>query len=284
MFARVDELDVAALHELAAGAAWRRPSQLFLRNQALAEIQRVQGVAGGAPAGRFWGTISAEGPRFGSFFGTTRVVCIGPGDADDGASLRRIAVGPERGFRIVIGPREPTTGFLDSVRSRLQITMERSQPFLIADDRSTLGQGIAARPGAVGDVDWLVEASIHLNEEDLEIPARSVDRALLEQRVRERIQQGSTWIVERNGRAACKLEIGNDGPAGALIEGVYTALSFRGQGLARRLCAEVANRILHTRCRVGLHVGRENEAAQRAYRAAGFREVEDLVLALVNWI
>lgn len=284
MFAQTQLFGADDLRQVLERGLWSSASQLFLKNQAHAEIERVEGRSRArAPAGRFWGLMTADGPSFGGFFGGTRVLCLGPGSREDGASLRRVAVGAERGFRIVIGSRDPVQGFLDALGDRVEVEMKRSQPFLAVGDVGALGEGTVVRPGSAADIAWLTHASIRLNEEDLGISPRSVDKGLLERRIRERIQQASTWIVEREGRAVCKLEIGNDGPAGSLIEGVYTEDAVRGHGLARRLCAEIARRQLQHRPWVGLHVGRENDFAMRAYLAAGFVEIEDLTLALIHW-
>ncbi|MCA8968765.1 MAG: GNAT family N-acetyltransferase [Planctomycetes bacterium] len=283
MFARVVEFDTDHLRCLLATEAWQAASQLFLCNQAHSEIARVMSASPENPAGRFWGVLTADGPTVCGFFGQSRVACIAPGSAREAASLRKVALGPEQGFRIVIGPHAVALGFLDSIRDRVTVDLERSQAFLAIEDRRCLGPGIDSRPADARDVEWLVEASITLNEEDLGVPRRSVDRVLLERRVRERASRGTSWIVDVDGKPACKLEIGSDGPAGALIEGVFTTASYRGQGLARRLVADVAGRLLRTRRRVGLHVGRDNAAARVAYEAAGLREVDNLLLALVHW-
>lgn len=284
MFSQVRQFGSDDLEQVLEAKLWHAPSQLFLRNQASVEVERVRSAIMRAPSGRFWGSMTREGPDFGAFFGVTRVACLGPGTREHGAKLRRVTLGAERGFRILIGSSQPALGLLEALGDRIQIEMQRSQPFLVVEDAAALGEGIEIRPGLERDLAWLMDASVRLNEEDLGIPARSVDRRVLERRVRDRIRQASTWIVEDAGKAVCKLEIGNDGPAGSLIEGVFTEEAVRGRGFARKLCAEVARRQLQRRCRVGLHVSRANDRAFRAYRAAGFREVEDLVLALIAWV
>lgn len=283
MFARAMELDTRHLSQLIAEAAWQRPAQIFIANQAHAEITRVDRGDGEVPAGRFWARMTADGPTFTAWFGNNRVACIGPGNAEHAAALRRVALGSERGFRIMIGPREETQSFLAAIRDRVRVDFERSQAFLVVEDARLLGSGLHARTATPADVEWLVDASLSLNEEDLHLARHKVDRTLLTRRVYERSMAGASWIADEDGHPVCKLEVGSTGPAGALIEGVYTEAAHRGRGLARRLVATVAAELLATSKKVGLHVGRDNVAARAAYHAAGFREVDDLWIALLNW-
>ncbi|MDP6423198.1 MAG: GNAT family N-acetyltransferase [Planctomycetota bacterium] len=258
----------------------RHPSQLFLYNQLAVEHDRLT-RGSGDPSGRFYGCRDADGLDCIAFFSSTRSLVLGPGSAESGTAFRRIALGKERGFRILIGPPEPTTALLEGLGSKARIDLDRSQPFLCTE--APLVEPIEARLATLQDTAWLVRASLQLNEEDLLISAKTVDLELLRTRIEQRIGESRTWLVDAGGRPAAKLEIGNEGPAGALIEGVFTEPSHRSTGLARRLVAEVSRRLLQESPRVGLHVGRSNEPAIRAYRAAGFVEVADLRLALLLW-
>jgi len=149
--------------------------------------------------------------------------------------------------------------------------------------RQATGPEVPFRAAGESDIEWLTEASLQLNEEDLGIPAHTVDQRRLRSRIEQRLGEGCTFIVDSGGRPASKLEVGSEGPAGALIEGVFTEPRFRGCGLARGLVAAVSRRLLARWPRVGLHVGRGNIPALRAYHASGFEEVADLRLSLIAW-
>ena len=299
------------------------PSQMFLRNQLGFEIERLETPGRRDPTGRFYGVFGTDGIELLAFFGETRVLCLGPGKPDAALALEELAQGRERGFRILIGPRSPASAILGALRGRVRVDLDRSQPFLAmskvdvaaagsdSSDTAALGSSASAdradtraageagasravessrvaglsraRLGELSDIEWLCAASMQLNEEDLGIAPRSVDRKLLEQRVRERIHQERTWVVDVDRRPVCKLEVGCQGPAGALIEGVYTSVEHRGKGLATELVRTVGRHLLHRYPWVGLHVGRDNTPAVRAYLAAGLREVADLELALIAW-
>ncbi len=284
---RVAELSVDQLVDLAESAPLGRPAHLYLRNKMLAEIERIERGARRA-AGRFYAVFTAGGPQMIAFFSSVRVLVLGPasdapGAAASAAALRSLATRTERGFRIVIGPDAAVSAFLDALPAKVRIDLSRSQPFLRVARADKLGSGRPARIATPYDSQWLLHASLMLNEEDLAIPAASVDRGLLRARVDERIAAGCTWITEVHGKPAAKLDVGDEGPAGALIEGVYTEPKLRGGGLARGLVAEVSRGLLDRWPCVGLHVSRANTPAVRAYLAAGFEEVENLRLALVSW-
>jgi GNAT superfamily N-acetyltransferase len=270
------------LTAIAESAALASPPHLFLCNQLRAEAERIAG-GDGEPTGRFYGVFGPGGLELVAFFGTSRVCVLGPGRAAAALALRATAVQQERGFRILIGPVDPAVALLDALRPKVRIELDRSQPFLCVTDASRLTAEVAFRAAGRSDLEWLTQASLQLNEEDLGIPAYTVDQHRLRDRIEQRLGEGRTFIVETGGRPASKLEVGNEGPAGALIEGVYTEPRFRGCGLARGLVAGVSRRLLERWPRVGLHVGRGNAPALRAYQASGFEEVADLRLALMAW-
>ncbi|HMQ22673.1 MAG TPA: hypothetical protein PKE00_09305, partial [Planctomycetota bacterium] len=159
------ELDACHLSQLLEEADWRRPAHIFIANQAHAEIARVERGYGEAPSGRFWGRMTAHGPTMTAWFGDNRVACIGPGNPEHADALRRVALGSERGFRILIGPREVTQSFLSAIRDRVRVDFERSQAFLVVEDALVLGPGLHARTATPADVEWFVDASLSLNEE-----------------------------------------------------------------------------------------------------------------------
>ena len=271
---------------LAAGnsEALSEPAHLFLKNQLLAEAARAGTGSGEPPQGRFYGVFSPHGLELVAFFGASRLLCHGPGPLSVVDELADLALAGERGARIVIGPRQLGLALLARLRPFVDIDVDRSQPFMCVSDERRLGPSLAVRLANRKDAGWLLQASLQLNEEDLGIRAATVDRRVLRQRVLERIQDGLTWLTEATpGHPASKLEVGIEGPAGALIEGVFTDPQYRGQGFARGLVAAVSRDLLQRCPHVGLHVGRSNEAAIAAYDAAGFEEVEDLELALLTW-
>jgi ribosomal protein S18 acetylase RimI-like enzyme len=122
------------------------------------------------------------------------------------------------------------------------------------------------------DVPALTAAALDLNASDLHVPPWRVHRGWLRDSVRRRIREGTTWVIGPVGAPVCKLDVGSAGPAGAVLEGVHTAVDARGQGLAASLVATVASRLFAEHALVCLHVAADNFAARRAYENAGMVE------------
>jgi GNAT superfamily N-acetyltransferase len=140
-----------------------------------------------------------------------------------------------------------------------------------------------ASPGTIGpvpdrgvrapvaqDQERLMQATLELNQSDLNVDPRRVDRRWLADTVRGRIDDGSARVIGPVGQIRSKLDIGSDGPAGIVVEGVFTFASARGQGLASALVATVARAA--TAPFVCLHVGADNAPARAAYARAGLEE------------
>jgi predicted GNAT family acetyltransferase len=109
-----------------------------------------------------------------------------------------------------------------------------------------------------------------------------VDRRVLRRHLWARIEMDRTWVIGPPGRFLCKLDLGSVGPAGVMVEGVFTFPAHRGKGLARRIVALVASLHLPKYPAVCLHLGAANRAARRAYEAAGMHEVAELRLVLAS--
>lgn len=211
---------------------------------------------GGAPFGLAW---------FGSR-GNLIVLFDGPFDARAAAhALRarrtdwRICLGPDE-LVAELAASEPVAPIVD--RSQVYYAVE---PGGVRVARVRDDVRLAVRP----DVRALVAAALDLNESDLHVPAWRVHRGWLKDSVRRRIREGSSWVIGPPGKPVCKLDLGSQGPAGVVLEGVHTVPDARGQGLATGLVATVAARLLVDVPVVCLHVAADNEPARRAYEAAG---------------
>ncbi|MCA8967120.1 MAG: GNAT family N-acetyltransferase [Planctomycetes bacterium] len=219
----------------------------------------------GAAAGLCW--FGARG----------NLVVIAP-DLDPAAVAAAIQVS-RLPFRLAMGP----AGVVDALaqlctrpplvlrdQCYYRATPADAAPDLISD---------AVRPAQRGDRDRLAQATLLLNQSDLNIDPRRVDRRWLRDTIDERIADGSTRVLGDVGAFSGKLDFGSEGPAGQVIEGVFTFPQVRGQGTAGRL---VASCIAAAGQPVCLHVGEHNQPARRAYERAGMTAVDRCRLLLIG--
>lgn len=136
------------------------------------------------------------------------------------------------------------------------------------------------RLAAERDRDALMRATLQLNEVDLRVDPRRVDRRWLRDTIDARIRDGTCHVVDADGQVGCKLDLGSEGPAGTMIEGVFTFPAARGLGLATSLVAT-------TTARAGapfvcLHVAADNRVARAVYERAGMRALASCQLLLLG--
>ena len=263
---------------------WLQGSQhMYLLHNILVALGRV-GDERENFQGEFYGGFSAEGLEGLMFLRSGYSFVLGESSEGVGAAFAPVLLTNPAPPRLGIGSLPGMAGLLPRLEKRLAVRFDRSQPFMeIRRDMPLgpgLGQGLALRKARDQDLEWLVRANLTLNHEDLQFEPRFIHMGKLRERVSGRIERGETWVLELGGNPASKLDVGFESPAGALIEGVFTAHKWRGRGLGTRLVASVCGLLLEQVERVGLHHARDNLAARKAYQAAGLREVADLRLVL----
>lgn len=182
-------------------------------------------------------------------------------------------------WRIVLG----AAAIVDLLRSRMPrpVLAHRDQVYYLGDASTVTGALVRddVRSPERRDRERLARATLLLNEADLNIPPARVDRRWLYDMIDERIAEGSTAVLGPLGRVWSKLDIGSEGPGGAVLEGVFTFADRRGRGFASEL---VATTIARRQDPVSLHVAEANTGARRAYERAGMREVGRCRLLLLG--
>ncbi len=199
----------------------------------------------------------------------------------DGALADRIAaevLARKRPWRIAMGPEHVVA----ALRERLPVVplVHREQVYYAgtAATAAATARRDEVRRAQRADRDRLMQATLALNASDLNVDPARVDRRWLRDTIDERIAQGTTWVIGPPGGPRCKLDIGSDGPGGAVIEGVFTFPDVRGQGLATAL---VATCLAAASGSMSLHVGKHNRPARSAYAAAGMVEAGSCRLLLL---
>ena len=257
---------------------------IYVANALLAGRSDPQGLSDLAQRVRFLGREPGEDTGLVFFGGRGNLILVG-GDALPPARVASVLMaGPD--WRIALGPESPL-----AVVARRDVAAPlvfRRQQYYATDSldacASIGGEGEpdgGVRLATRRDVEALVRATLELNQSDLRVAPWRVNRSWLRESVRERIRAEQTFVIGPAGKPYSKLDLGSVGPAGAMIEGVFTAPDSRGKGLGTRLVAAVMRQLLEDGRRVVcLHVDACNEAAVRTYRRAGMRLADECSLLL----
>ncbi|MEZ5965987.1 MAG: GNAT family N-acetyltransferase [Planctomycetota bacterium] len=175
-------------------------------------------------------------------------------------------------WRIALGP-EPVLAALARAAPVPPVLLRR-QLYYVADPELVRAHepDPRVRVANVVDLDALVQASIELNRVDLELDPAQVSKRWVRQAASERVRAGTAFVVGPPGAPFAKLDIGSQGRAGVVIEGVFTLEAHRSQGWGSRLVHGVCRRHLAAgRPTVCLHVAESNAAGRRCYEKAGMR-------------
>ncbi len=206
-----------------------------------------------------------------------------PGALDPAAAATAI-MDARFAWRIVLAPPAVVPelvaiGRLRTLVDRRQIYCRVTTPELIAEVARSSGEH-SVRTAEKKDLLALMQAALDLNQADLHIDPWCVDRDWLKRSTRARIRKRMTFVIGPVGEPMCKLDLGSKGPAGVVIEGVYTWPDLRGRGLATTLVAAVAKEVLADFPQVCLHVAESNAPARRSYEKCGMAEVDACQLML----
>lgn len=182
-------------------------------------------------------------------------------------------------WRIVLGP-SAVLGELVRL-GNLRAVVHRSQIYYgVTAEQVVPASTEFIRLAVRKDLKPLMEASLHLNETDLLVQPWRVDRDWLRRNTRARIKDKTTYLLGPDGRPVSKLDVGSIGPAGVVIEGVYTWPKARGRGHAVKLVTGLAAKVLAEYPLVCLHVAADNGPARKAYEKCGMRELARCQLLL----
>lgn len=208
------------------------------------------------------------------------LVTIAPGAVVDADLLAEAVQAHGEYWRIALGPPAVLAALAAVAPGRTRIL--RTQIFCEVEREHEVTSMARSMRGAVrADLAWLVMSAAELNRTDLGLRPDDVSERWLRDAARARLNSGSTFVVGPRGAPLAKLDLGSVGPAGVVIEGVFTDPRVRGQGVGAGLVAAVCQRELRGGARhVTLHVDRDNAAARACYARAGMREVSESGLLL----
>lgn len=188
---------------------------------------------------------------------------------DFGLARRRRAatiVGPSASVEPLWEQLEPTWGPARDVR-RGQPHMELAGPPAIEPDP-------AVRRTTVADLDAVYPACVAMYTEEVGLsPEEGGGGRLYRARVSQLIERGWQFARIEDGEVLFKAEVACASPHAAQVQGVYVPPDRRGEGLAARGMAAVAQ-FVHAEIApvASLYVNEFNQPARRAYARAGFAE------------
>ena len=256
----------AAAEQLAAGAG---AHGVYVQN-ALA--------AGGADGLVF--EVDGE-PAAAAWFGVRGNLVIVSAGAIEGheAEVAAQVVRSRWSWRIALGD----AAVVDSIREQVarSTLAHRDQVYYVGDQADAPATMVRddVRAPERGDRARLARATLALNASDLNIAPERVDRRWLYNTIDERTREGSTRVLGPVGELWTKLDFGSEGPAGVVVEGVFTFPEVRGRGLGAEL---VASCMARCEAQTSLHVSEHNAAARRCYERAGMREAGRCRLLLLG--
>lgn len=205
---------------------------------------------------------------------------------------RYLAGGPRRASSVV-GPRRAVERLwapLGDAWSPQVREYRWSQPLLLADPAPTAdpdtgespepaSAGPAGlRPARAGEEAAVFPASVAMFREEVGMdPTRGDGGRSYGRRVADLVRAGRTYVVMEAGRVVFKADVGAVFGPVAQIHGVWVRPDRRSHGLGRAAMAELATLVRRDHApQVSLYVNAYNEAARRAYAAAGYRQVGEL--------
>ena len=183
-------------------------------------------------------------------------------------------------WRIALGPAAALNLLADRLPAPPLVLRDQVYYGCRPEDAQPLDGSLEVRPAQRGDRERLVDAALDLHHLDLNIRPDRVDRRWLREAVTARIADGTCLVLGPVGGFHSKLDLGSRGPAGLVIEGVYTFPEARGKSHAGALVAAAA--LAFRGSMACLHVSANNVPARRAYERAGLLQERSCRLLLCN--
>jgi uncharacterized protein len=137
------------------------------------------------------------------------------------------------------------------------------------------------RRAELTDLDRLVVAAAAMHREEMGIDPLAVDPAGWRARMAVLIDRGWSWVWMERGEVLFKAELSAWTPEVVQVQGVYTAPSGRGRGVATRGLAAVCDALLAEVPACSLYVNHFNTAARRVYSRLGFDTVGEFATLIL---
>jgi uncharacterized protein len=188
-----------------------------------------------------------------------------------------------RGTRMIIGPRETIAAFWELVGSKHgRPRLVRERQLVMALDRNHLKRGnrrITVRHASMDEWRAVADGSASMIAQELEYNPRR-DSPGFDSGVRTMIERKLWWVGVAEGRLCFFCNLGPWSDQTVQLQGIWTPLEMRGQGLATAALATICDRLLAVSPTLSLYVNDFNDAAIALYRRVGFTQAGEFTTIL----
>jgi len=159
-----------------------------------------------------------------------------------------------------------------------------NQPVMAIRNSSPVEIDHEVRYSNLSDLEELLPACIAMFTEEVGIsPTSNGGGSAYRNRISELVSGRRSFVKYLGSELVFKAEVGTVGAGVAQIQGVWVKPEFRGQGISVPAMAAVVKLILADLAPVvSLYVNDYNELALKAYRSAGFEQVDTFATILFN--
>jgi RimJ/RimL family protein N-acetyltransferase len=201
-----------------------------------------------------------------------------PGDAPRLAEATRAHTQPH----LMVGPRAAVLALHACLEPRRRAReIHDPQPVMVVDrQRLRILPPAPLRPSTRRDVDALAVAAAMMHREELSADSAPPDASAWRARMTQLVDRGWSWAWIEAGQVVFKAELSAWTPDVVQIQGVFTAPSRRGRGVATAGMTALSSLLLERVPLVTLYVNGYNQAAQRVYRRVGFEQQGEFATVL----
>ena len=237
-----------------------------IHNVYLRSELRIQGAS--AP---WWGVSDGHELRSVVLAGALTVPWIP--DASDAPRLAA-AMRSNTPPHLMVGPRDAVRALHEClVPRRPALEIRDPQPVMVVDhDRLRVLPPAPLRRSTRADVDRLARAAALMHAEEMGGDSRPPDATAWRARMMQLVDRGWSWCWVDGGDVVFKAELSGWTPDVVQVQGVFTAPSHRGRGVATAAMVALCATLLGSVPLVTLYVNDYNAAALRLYRRVGFEQ------------
>ncbi len=219
-----------------------------------------------------WWCVSDGGAlRAAVLIGALTVPCIpDPTDAPRLAEATRSNTPPH----LMVGSRAAVLALHQCLEPRRRAReIHDPQPVLVIDrERLRVLPPAPIRPSTRHDIDGLTAAAATMHREEMSADTAPPDASAWKARMNQLVDRGWSWVWSEHGQVVFKAELSAWTPDVVQVQGVFTAPSRRGQGVATAGMTALCALLLEDVPLVTLYVNGYNAAARRVYGRVGFEQ------------